>query len=836
MHGAVEEAEVGSSFPPPTPSEGVTADDDKDEIKEKSFRKSTANNLKDRKLSWAKLRRIDSLNLEAGTVSGKRTGGGHGNKDLGWKTTLSLAFQSIGVIYGDIGTSPLYVYSSTFPDGIHDKNDLLGVLSLIIYTLTLLPLIKYVCIVLWANDNGNGGTFALYSLICRHAKVSLIPNQQPEDTEVSNYKIDIPSNQLRRAQKVKETLEGSKVAKIILVFLPILGTSMVMGDGILTPCISVLSAVSGITSLKQDAVVGISIAILIVLFSVQRFGTDKVGFSFAPAISLWFLCIGLTGFYNLFKHDPGVLRAFNPKYIFDYFRRNGKKGWKSLGGVVLCVTGTEAMFADLSHFSVRAVQISFSSVVFPTLISTYLGQAAYLMKFPENVGNTFYKSVPDSIYWPTFVIAVVAAIIASQAMISAAFAIISQALNLGCFPRVRVVHTSAKYEGQVYIPELNYFIMTACIMVTAIFRTTEKIGNAYGIAVVSVFVITSSLVTLIMTFIWKASIWWIALFFLTFFCTDSIYLSAVLSKFIQGGYLPIAFSFFLMTTMGIWHYVYKERYLFELENKVSSDYVKDLARNPQIRRVPGIGLLYSELVQGIPPIFPHFVSNIPTVYSVTVLVSIKSLPISKVPLDERFLFRQVEPRDYRVFRCVVRYGYNDRIEEPQVFEQQLVENLKEFIRHEHFILEDASREQMPDSDIQDSGLMQKDGNPRKSGSKTVHVEESLPEVQQSATGVSSSSIQSFNAAKSTNSSIRTIPGSTQLGVEEELQIVQRAKEQGVFYLLGEAEVVAKQDSSFFKKFVVNYAYNFLRKNVRQGQKLLEIPRTRLLKVGMVYEV
>ncbi|CDP16216.1 unnamed protein product [Coffea canephora] len=427
-----------------------------------------------------------------------------------------------------------------------------------------------------------------------------------------------------------------------------------------------------------------------------------------------------------------------------------------------------------------------------------------------------YVGLTDSIYWPTFVIAVVAAIIASQAMISAAFAIISQALNLGCFPRVRVVHTSAKYEGQVYIPELNYFIMMACIIVTAIFRTTEKIGNAYGIAVVSVFVITSSLVTLIMTFIWKASIWWIALFFLTFFCTDSIYLSAVLSKFIQGGYLPIAFSFFLMTTMGIWHYVYKERYLFELENKVSSDYVKDLARNPQIRRVPGIGLLYSELVQGIPPIFPHFVSNIPTVYSVTVLVSIKSLPISKVPLDERFLFRQVEPRDYRVFRCVVRYGYNDRIEEPQVFEQQLVENLKEFIRHEHFILEDASREQMPDSDIQDS--------------------ESLPEVQQSATRVSSSSIQSFNAAKSTNSSIRPIPGSTQLGVEEELQIVQRAKEQGVFYLLGEAEVVAKQDSSFFKKFVVNYAYNFLRKNVRQGQKLLEIPRTRLLKVGMVYEV
>ncbi|KAL6494558.1 Potassium transporter 5 [Orobanche gracilis] len=823
---------MGSSTPTPTPTEGVTVDhdDDDDLIHEQSFKKPTTTILKDKKPSWSMLRRIDSLNLEAGTVSGNQTGGGgHGNKDLGWKTTLSLTFQSIGIIYGDIGTSPLYVYSSTFSDGgIHDKDDILGVLSLIIYTLIFLPLLKYVFIVLWANDNGDGGTFALYSLICRHAKVSLIPNQQPEDTEVSNYRLDIPSNQLRRAQMVRETLQGSKVAKIILVLLPILGASMIMGDGILTPCISVLSAVSGISSLEQDAVVGISIAILIVLFSVQRFGTDKMGFSFAPGICLWFLCIGLTGIYNLFKHDPGVLRAFNPKYIFDYFRRNGKKGWTSLGGVVLCITGAEAMFADLGHFNVRAVQLSFCCVVFPSLILTYIGQAAYLMKFPENVGNTFYDSVPDAIYWPTFIIAVIAAIIASQSMISAAFSTISQALNLGCFPRVRVVHTSAKYEGQVYIPELNYFIMVACIIVTASFRTTEKIGNAYGIAVVSVFVITTSMVTLIMTLIWKASIWWIALFFLVFFTTDIIYLSAVLSKFTQGGYLPVAFSIFLMAIMGIWHYVHKERYLFELNHKVSSDYVRDLARNPDIKRVPGIGLLYSELVQGIPPIFPHFVSNIPTVHSVVVLVSIKSIPINKVSLEERFIFRQVEPIDYRVFRCVVRYGYNDSIEEPEVFEQQLVENLKEFIRRESFTLEDAPpRGQMLASNIR------KDGNRKKFD---IHVEESPPEVQESATRVSSSSIQSFNTAQSIDSSIRTIPVHTQMGVEEELEIVQRAKEQGVFYLLGEAEVVARQDSFFFKKFVVNYAYNFLRKNVRQGQKRLEIPRTRLLKVGMVYEI
>ncbi|KAL3509829.1 hypothetical protein ACH5RR_029230 [Cinchona calisaya] len=793
----------------------------------------TTTNLKDRKFSWPKLRRVDSLNLEAGRVSSHHDSG-HGSKNLGWKTTLSLAFQSVGIIYGDIGTSPLYVYASTFSKGIHDNNDILGVLSLIIYTIILSPLIKYVLIVLWANDNGNGGTFALYSLICRHAKVSLIPNHQPEDKEVSNYKLDIPSNQLRRSQMVKEKLESSGVAKVILLMFPILGTSMVMGDGTLTPCISVLSAVSGIKSLSQEAVVGISIVILILLFSVQRFGTDKVGFTFAPAVSLWFLCIFGTGIYNLFKHDPGVLRAFNPKYIFDYFKRNGKKGWASLGGVVLCITGTEAMFADLGHFSVRAIQLSFTCMVFPSILMAYIGQAAYLMKFPGDVGNTFYASIPDPIYWPTFVIAVTAAIIASQAMLSAAFQIISQAVNLGCFPRVKVVHTSAKYEGQVYIPEINYLIMTACILITASFRTTEKIGNAYGIAVVAVFVITSCLVTLIMLIVWKASKWRIALFFMVFFTLDTIYLSSVLAKFTQGGYLPIAFSFFLMTMMGIWHYAHKERYLFELNNKVSSEYVRDLAKNPEIRRVPGIGLLYSELVQGIPPIFPHFISNITSVHSVVVLVSIKSIPISKVALEERFLFRMVEPRDYRVYRCVVRYGYNDRIEETKVFEEQLVEYLKEFIRQEHFVLEDASPEQ---GSIPNSGL-QKDGKPRRSSSLAVHMEESLSlsQGEQSVPRDSSSSIQSFNAAKSNDSSAQIIAGSTQPGVEEDLQIVQKAMDQGVFYLLGEAQVVAKQDSSFLKKFIVNYAYSFIRKNVRQGEKVMAIPRTRLLRVGMVYEI
>ncbi|XP_022748918.1 potassium transporter 5 [Durio zibethinus] len=785
--------------------------------------------LKDRKFSWAKLRHVDSLNLEAGRLPFSST-----KPKVNWVTTLNLAFQSIGVVYGDIGTSPLYVYSSTFPDGIGDQENLFGVLSLIIYTIVLIPFVKYAFIVLRANDNGEGGTFALYSLLCRHVKASLIPNQQPEDRELSNYRLDTPSSQLKRAYKIRGKIENSKRAKLVLFMVTILGTSMVMGDGVLTPCISVLSAVSGITSLGKDAVVGISVAILIILFCAQRFGTDKVGYSFAPIICLWFAFLSGIGLYNLFTYGWGVLRAFNPVYIVDYFKRRGKKGWVSLGGVILCITGSEAMFADLGHFNIRAIQMSFSVIVLPSLLIAYSGQAAYLTKYPNDVGDTFYKSIPGPLYWPTFVVAVAAAIIASQAMISGAFSIISQSLSLGCFPRVKVVHTSVKYEGQVYIPDINYMLMIACVIVTAAFKTTEKIGNAYGIAVVAVMMITTCMVTLIMLVVWKTNILWIALFFVFFGAVEGIYLSSVLFKFVQGGYLPLAFSLALMIIMGIWHYVHQRKYDFELKNKVSNEYLKQLVEDPSINRSPGMGLLYTELVQGIPPIFPHFISSIPSIHSVLVFVSIKKLPISKIALEERFLFRQVEPREYRMFRCVVRYGYQDVMGTTEEFERQLVENLKEFIRHEYFIAEGGATElATAPENLQSTTLVVNQGKEKVASKSAVFVEESLNQLNPPR--VSSASIQSFNAAKSTNSSSRIISAPI-LGAEEEMQFVQKAMDEGVIYLLGEAEVVAKPNSSCIKKIIVDYVYSFLRKNFRQGDKVMVIPHSRLLRVGMTYEI
>ncbi|KAK9099469.1 hypothetical protein Syun_026514 [Stephania yunnanensis] len=381
--------------------------------------------LGSRNFSLKKLLRFNSFDVEAGIVERLQS---HNNSPVDWLSLLKLAFQSIGVVYGDLGTSPLYTLPGIFQSGVKHRDDLLGAYSLIFYALTLITLIKYAFIVLSANDNGEGGTFALYSLICRHAKVSLIPTQQVEDNELSNYRLEAPNRRLSRASKVKSMIEKSHFAKMCLLLMTMLGTSMIIGDGILTPCISVLSSVQGIrvvkSSLTDTTVMWISAAILFVLFQFQRFGTQKVGYSFAPILTTWFMFIAGIGVYNFFKYDPSIIKAINPMYIVYYFKRSKKEAWLSLGGVILCLTGP--------------------------------------------------------LFYPMFVLAVLASIIASQALISASYSIVQQSLALGCFPRVKVMHTSTKYKGQVYIPDINYLLMIACIGVTLGFKDTTKIGNAYG--------------------------------------------------------------------------------------------------------------------------------------------------------------------------------------------------------------------------------------------------------------------------------------------------------------------------------------------------------------------
>ncbi|CAK9322234.1 unnamed protein product [Citrullus colocynthis] len=758
--------QVSDAIPDMSSSDTIVKEEEEEEV--------VALSVSERKLSWQKLRRFDSLDLESSKLHGHDDHHHSYAKEKKWSVILHLAFQSIGIVYGDIGTSPLYVFSSTFPDGIKHNDDILGALSLIVYTITLIPVIKYVFIVLRANDNGEGGTFALYSLICRYAKVGLIPNAEIEDGEVSNYQLSLPNGREKRASRIQSKLEKSHFAKVFLLFATMLGTSMVIGDGVLTPCISVLSAVGGIKeatpAMTEGKIVWASVGILVCLFMVQRFGTDKVGYTFAPIILIWFAFNAGIGIYNFIKYDPTVIKALNPNYIFQYFQRNKKDAWISLGGIVLAITGTEALFADVGHFSVQSIQLSMSAVTYPALIFAYIGQASFLRKHDDLVSDTFYKSIPGSLYWPVFVVAVSASIIASQAMISGTFSIIQQSLSLGCFPRVKVVHTSAKYEGQVYVPEINYLLMLACVGVTLGFKNTTKIGNAYGIAVVFVMTLTSSFLVLIMVMIWKTHILFIITYILIIGSVELVYLSSVLYKFDQGGYLPLAFAAALMTIMYVWNSVFRKKYFYELNNKISSEKLNEMVNATNFRRIPGIAFFYSELVQGIPPIFKHYVDHIPALHSVLVFITIKSLPVSKVPADERFLFRQVEAKEIDVFRCVVRYGYTDVQTEQESFEKILIERLEEFEREQRRLVKGANKVENEDEDEKGFG-----------------------------------------------------------GIGE-------AWKDGVVHLVGESEVVAKKGASFGKRMMINYAYSFLKGNLRQTDQVFDIPRKHMLKVGMTCEL
>ncbi|KAF5961722.1 hypothetical protein HYC85_002931 [Camellia sinensis] len=351
-------------------------------------------------------------------------------KKESWRTVLTLAYQSLGVVYGDLSTSPLYVYKSTFAEDIQhseSNEEIYGVLSFVFWTLTLIPLLKYVFIVLRADDNGEGGTFALYSLLCRHARVSTLPNCQLADEDLSEYTKDgIVSADNSLGSSLRSTLERHRVLQWVLLALALIGTCMVIGDGVLTPAISVFSAVSGLElSMSKEhhqyVEVPVTCIILVLLFALQHYGTHRIGFLFAPVVITWLLCISAIGVYNIVHWNPHVYKALSPYYMYKFLKKTQRGGWMSLGGILLCITGSEAMFADLGHFSQLSIKIAFTFVVYPSLILAYMGQAAYLSKhhvIESDYRIGFYVSVPEKIRWPVMAIAILAAVVGSQAIIT----------------------------------------------------------------------------------------------------------------------------------------------------------------------------------------------------------------------------------------------------------------------------------------------------------------------------------------------------------------------------------------------------------------------------------
>ncbi|KAH9747283.1 Potassium transporter 11 [Citrus sinensis] len=742
---------------------------------------------------------------------------------------LRFAFQSLGVVYGDLGTSPLYVFYNTFPHGIDDPEDIIGALSLIIYSLTLIPLLKYVFIVCRANDSGQGGTFALYSLLCRHAKVITIPNQHRTDEELTTYSRST-FHEKSFAAKTKRWLEHQTFRKNALLMLVLVGTCMVIGDGILTPAISVLSASGGIKvdhpHMSNGVVVLVAVVILVGLFSLQHYGTDRVGWLFAPIVLLWFLLIGGIGMLNIWKYDSSVLKAFSPVYIYRYFRRGGRDGWTSLGGIMLSITGTEALFADLAHFPVSAIQIAFTVVVFPCLLLAYSGQAAYLMNHQDHVVDAFYRSIPDSIYWPVFIVATAAAIVASQATISATFSIIKQALALGCFPRVKVVHTSKKFLGQIYIPDINWILMILCIAVTAGFKNQSQIGNAYGTAVVIVMLATTLLMTLIMILVWRCH-WILVLIFTALsLVVECTYFSAVLFKVDQGGWVPLVIAAAFLLIMYVWHYGTVKRYEFEMHSKVSMAWILGLGPSLGLVRVPGIGLVYTELASGVPHIFSHFITNLPAIHSVVVFVCVKYLPVYTVPEEERFLVKRIGPKNFHMFRCVARYGYKDLHKKDENFEKKLFDSLFLFVRLE------AMMEGCSDSDeyslYGQQTLQSTDGLLNNNGNSTSSNQD-----------LTMSSVDSIVPVKSPLHVNSTVMSSSQMSSHtetDELEFLNSCRDAGVVHILGNTVVRASRGSKFYKKIAIDYIYAFLRKICRENSVIFNVPHESLLNVGQIFYV
>ncbi|KAL5230663.1 hypothetical protein ABZP36_029439 [Zizania latifolia] len=670
---------------------------------------------------------------------------------------LRLAFQSLGVVFGDLGTSPLYVFYNVFPHGVDDDEDIIGALSLIIYTLTLIPLMKYVFVVLRANDNGQGGTFALYSLLCRHAKISTIPNQHKTDEELTTYsRQTYEENSL--AAKVKRWLEGHPYKKNCLLIIVLIGACTAIGDGILTPAISVLSASGGIRVQNQkmstDVIVVIAVFILVGLFSMQHYGVDKVGWLFAPIVFLWFILIGAIGALNIHKYNSSVLKAYNPVYIYRYFQRGKSKSWTSLGGIMLSITGTEALFADLCHFPVLAIQIAFTLVVFPCLLLAYTGQAAYIICNKDHVVDAFYRSIPAG------------------------------------------------------------------------FKNQNQIGNAYGTAVVIVMLITTFLMVPIMLLVWKSHWILVVTFIVLSLMVELPYFTACIIKVDQGGWVPLVVAIAFFIIMYVWHLCTVKRYEFEMHSKVSMAWILGLGPSLGLVRVPGIGFVYTELASGVPHIFSHFITNLPAIHSVVVFVCVKYLPVYTVPVEERFIMKRIGPKNFHMFRCVVRYGYKDIHKKDDDFEKMLLDRLLIFVRLES-MMDDYY------SDSEDFTMMEE--KTERSSNALLLTGKAGGNTMCSTGDLSYSSKDSIVPAKSPLRGDSLTRYSSQM-FGDELEFLNRCKDAGIVHILGNTIVHARPDSGIIKKVAVNYVYAFLRRACRENSVIFNVPHESLLNVGQIYYI
>lgn len=429
------------------------------------------------------------------------------------KSNSALALTALGVVYGDIGTSPLYALSTCFNNILINKINIFGVCSLIFWSLILVVSTCYLSIFLRASNDGEGGVLALLGLF----------------------------NKKRKAYRW-------------LLFIGILGAGLLISDGMLTPAISVISAVEGIKILSpelSDAVVPVTIAILALLFYCQHLGTQKIGKAFGPILLLWFIVIGLIGLRQIVYH-PDILMALNPYYAYLFFQHNGFTGFLLLGSIFLCVTGAEAMYADLGQFGAKAIRTGWFCVVLPGLLLCFLGQGATLIDHPEAIASPFYLSAPAWCHRFLLILATAATIIASQSIISASYSLTKQGILLGVMPRLRVIQTSIEHTGQIFVPKINIIFAIGTIFLVLFFKSSAALTNAYGVAINLEMVIMAILVIYLAYAVWHWSIAKICRVFAVFVVIDVAFLIANGFKIIAGGWLPLAFALACLLIMMTW--------------------------------------------------------------------------------------------------------------------------------------------------------------------------------------------------------------------------------------------------------------------------------------------
>ncbi|ODV96832.1 hypothetical protein PACTADRAFT_32331 [Pachysolen tannophilus NRRL Y-2460] len=640
------------------------------------------------------------------------------DKRDGWINVAILGFSSLGSIYGDIGTSPLYVFSSIFPENEPSQEDVYGAAS--------------------CPNNNEGGQVAIYAKIARKLKIGPRGVKIPGEPEADDLLVitrsethDSVVKSLTNRGHYHELFINKFLSKFIMGIC-FFGCGLVISDGLLTPTTSVLSAIDGISvavpSFTTNDVEAVSCVIIFLLFSVQNFGSAKISFIFAPIIFIWMAILFVTGIISVSKH-PEIFKSLSPKYAIDILKR--EKGIDILGAVMLAVTGTEAMFADIGHFSRLSIQLTLGFVVYPCLMLAYLGEASFLLDHPDAISNVFYLSLPGGtsggFYWFTFVIATLAAIIASQALILGVFSIVSQMIHIDCFPSFKILHVSSTNYGRIYLPVMNYILMIAVICTCVGFKTSDNVTSAYGLGIALDFFLTTTLITICMIYVYRLPFFVPLFFFIFFGSLDMCLIVAGMKKVPTGAWFTLMMSALIFIFITYWRWCRSLKINEEYNARVRIRDIFDNLKRPRlttvriggehldhgenesiiterksiepesspklvvnlgdgvkvdVTRYSGVGIMYTNVMHTlnspntVPQLFKHLVSSFPALPETFIFLGVRIASYPYVSEEERVV---VEPMRTLpgFYRCVLRFGFMDTVKVDNILIAEIIFRIRD---------------------------------------------------------------------------------------------------------------------------------------------------------------